>query len=214
MLTLRAALSPASLRIFNISESNGSLEGLGMSVWLEVVYMFALCESTIIHLPVILSIFIFSSPSAKPLKRASRVKSKTKSHPQKATMNTDSSNATLCPQTDLVCHHHGDNSGVMVGNISTTNCETEHPGVHTCTQCTKDISEFKGFSPQNSVSVLGIKAAPTRPHVHHKGTSKATGSASMCSTHRLQFSHLENSNTCSHQPLQLVQELPDGKPIT
>ena len=157
-----------------------------------------------------MSIF-FSSPCAKPLKRASRVKSKTNSHPQKATVNTDSSTATLCPQTDLVCHHHRDNSGVTVGNISTTNFETEHTaGAHTCTQCTEDL---EGFSPQNSASVLGIKAAPANPHVHHKGiTSKTAGSGSMYSTHRLQFSHLENST--SHQPLQLVQELSDSKPIT
>lgn len=150
--------------------------------------------------------FLSSSPSAKLLKRASRVKLKTKSHPQKG---TNSSTATLSPQNDFVClHHRSDNSGVMTGDISTTaDCETEDLGAHACT---KDHGEFKAFSSQNSASVLDIEAASTRPHVHHKEMNKATGSP--YSTHRLQLNCLENSN--NHQPLQMVQKLSDGKPIT
>ena len=147
--------------------------------------------------------FLFSLPSAKPLKRASRVKLKTKSHPQKG---TDSSTATLRPQNDFVCLcHRSDNSGVMARDISTTaDCETEHLGAHACT---KDHGEF---SSQNSASVLDIEAASTRPHIRHKEMNKATGSP--YSTYRLQLNCLENSN--SHQPLQMVQKLSDGKPIT
>ena len=121
------------------------------------------------------------------------MKLKTKAHPQKPTMNTDSSTAAaLCPQNDLVCHHHIDGGEVMMGNIRTTNCETEHPGDdHTCT---KDISEFEGFSSQNSVAnVVDI----------------ATRHGSMYGAHRLLYSQLENTN--NHQPLQLLS---DGKPIT
>ena len=150
--------------------------------------------------------FLSSSPSAKPLKRASRVKLKTKSHPQKG---TDSSTATLSPQNDFVClHHRSDNSGGVAGDINTTaDCETEHLGAHAYT---KDHGEFEAFSSQNSARVLDIEAASTRPHVRHKEMNKATGSP--YSTHRLQLNCLENSN--SHQPLQMVQKLSDGKPIT
>ncbi len=153
------------------------------------------------------TILFFSSPSSKPLKRASRVKLKTKSHPQEG---TDSSTATLSPQNDFVCHHHhSDNSGVMVGDISpTADCETVHPGAH---MGTKDHGEFKAFSSQNSASVLDVGAVSTKSHVRHKGTGKASGSQ-LYSTYRLQFGHLENSN--NHQQLQMVHELSDGKPIT
>ena len=134
------------------------------------------------------------------------MKLKTKSHPQTG---TDSSTATLSPQNDFVClHHRSDNSGVMAGDISTiADCETEHLGAHACT---KDHGEFKPFSSQKSASVLDIEAVSTRSHVCHKEMNKATGST--YSTYRLQLNCLENSN--SHQPLQMVHKLSDGKPIT
>jgi hypothetical protein len=135
------------------------------------------------------------------------VKLKTKSHPQKG---TDSSTATLSPQNASVCHHHdhSGNSGVMVGDISpTADCETEHPGAH---KCTKDLDKFEVFSSQNSASILDVGAVAAKSHVHHKGTDKASGS--LYNTYRLQFRHLENSN--SRQQLQMVHKLSDGKPIT
>ena len=98
----------------------------------------------------------------------------------------------------------------MAGDISTTaDSETKHLGAHACT---KDHGEFEAFSSQNSASVLDIEAASTctRSHVHHKEMNKATGSP--YSTYRLQLNCLENSNT--HQPLQMVHKLSDGKPIT
>lgn len=146
-------------------------------------------------------ILFFSSPSAKPLKRASKVKLKAKAHPQKITVNTDGSIATMCPQNDLVhaSHQHSNNSRVMMGAV---NCELEHPGDLTCM---KDLSD--GHYSQSSVS---IETVPSKAHVHHKGTNETTGS--MYSRHRLVKTHIENRN--GHQSLQLVQSLSDGKPIT
>lgn len=133
------------------------------------------------------------------------MKLKTKSRPQKAAVNAESSTATLCPQNDLV--YHSDDSGVLlVGDISTTNCETRQPVARTCT---KDLGEFKRFKSQSSGSSGSVQTAPTKPHIHHKGTSQATCTYS---THRLQFSQLENSN--NHRRLQLGDKLSDGKPIT
>ena len=159
--------------------------------------MSALHEST--YIVSVHIFFCFSSPSAKPLKRASKIKLKAKAHPQKATVNTDGSAAKICPHSDLVSHQHSNNSRVMIG---TTNSEIEHPGDHTCM---KGLSE--GHISQSSASVPHLERVPSKSHIHHKGTNEAAGST--YSIHRLVRTHIENRD--SHQP---VQYLSDGKSIT